>query len=148
MRETGRLELALTITLVFQANRLTKCASHPKIRCMGYSSAKTLSPRHWLQLADDSAITTSTEKDNQLLLNVFNKWCNWADLIVCVDKCSNFGIKKNGNSSTQFKPYLKINNKVIPPVKLNGTFTYFGKTFSYIMSIDKVKSELISDFNA
>ena len=30
MRETGGLELASTITLVFQANRLTKCASHPE----------------------------------------------------------------------------------------------------------------------
>ena len=28
--ETGGLEVALTITLVLQANRLTKCASHPK----------------------------------------------------------------------------------------------------------------------
>ena len=30
MRETGVLELASTITPVLQANRLTKCASHPK----------------------------------------------------------------------------------------------------------------------
>ena len=30
MRETGGLEVASTITLVLQANRLTKCASHPK----------------------------------------------------------------------------------------------------------------------
>ena len=29
MRETSGLELASTITLVLQANRLTKCASHP-----------------------------------------------------------------------------------------------------------------------
>ena len=29
MRETGGIELASTITLVLQANRLTKCASHP-----------------------------------------------------------------------------------------------------------------------
>ena len=28
--ETGILELASTVTLVLQANRLTKCASHPK----------------------------------------------------------------------------------------------------------------------
>ena len=27
--ETGEFELALTITLVLQANGLTKCASHP-----------------------------------------------------------------------------------------------------------------------
>ena len=30
MRESGGLELASTITLVLQANLLTKCASHPK----------------------------------------------------------------------------------------------------------------------
>ena len=57
-------------------NTLIKSADHEKSRCMGYSFAKTLLPRHWFQFADDSAITTSTEKDNQLPLNVFNKWCN------------------------------------------------------------------------
>ena len=31
MWETGGLELASTISLVLQANRLTKCASHPKM---------------------------------------------------------------------------------------------------------------------
>ena len=46
---------------------------------------------------------------------------------MCVNKCSTFGIKKNGNSSTQFKSNLKLNNEVIPPVKLNETFTYLGK---------------------
>ena len=30
IRETGGFELASTINLVLQANRLTKCASHPK----------------------------------------------------------------------------------------------------------------------
>ena len=100
------------------------------------------------QFADDSAITTSTEKDKQLLLNIFNKWCNLAGLIIYVDKCLTFGIKKNGNSSTRFKPYLKVNNEVIPPVKLNDNFTYLGKKFSYTMSVDKVKSDLISDFNS
>ena len=67
-------------------------------------------------------------------------------------KCSTFGIKKNGNSSTQPQLYLKINNKVIPAVKLNETFTHLGKTFSYTISVDRVKSilnsELISDFNS
>ena len=129
-------------------NTLIKSIHHEKIRCMGYSSPKTLLPRHWFQFADDLAITASTGKDNRLLLNVFNRWCNWAGLIICLDKCSAFRIKKNGNLSTQFKPYLKVNNEVIPPVKLNETFTYLGKTFSYTMSVDKVKAELISDFNS
>ena len=35
----------------------------------------------------------------------------------------------------QFKTYLKVNNQVIPSVKLNETFTYLRKTFSYTMSI-------------
>ena len=29
-QETGGLELASTVTLIVQANQLTKCASHPK----------------------------------------------------------------------------------------------------------------------
>ena len=36
-RETGRFELASTITLVLQAKRLTKCASYPiglAIQCL------------------------------------------------------------------------------------------------------------------
>ena len=33
MRETSGLELASTNTLVLQANRLTKCASHPEHNC-------------------------------------------------------------------------------------------------------------------
>ena len=45
-------------------NTLTKPIDYDKVRYMGYSSAKTLLPRQWLQFADDSAITTSTEKDN------------------------------------------------------------------------------------
>ena len=130
-------------------NTLVKSIDHErKIRCMGYSSAETFLPCHLFQFADDSAITTSTEKDKQLLLNIFNKWCNLAGLIIYVDKCLTFGIKKNGNSSTRFKPYLKVNNEVIPPVKLNDNFTYLGKKFSYTMSVDKVKSDLISDFNS
>ena len=48
----------------------------------------------------------------------------------------------------QFKPYLKVNNEVIPPVKLNGTFTYLAKTFLYTMSVGKVKPEFISGFNS
>ena len=32
-KETGGLELALTITLELQANQLTKCASHPHNHC-------------------------------------------------------------------------------------------------------------------
>ena len=89
------------------------------------------------------AITAPIEKDNHILLNVFTKCCNWAGLIISREKCSTFGFKKNDNSSI----HLKVNNEVTAPIRLNETFTYLGETFSYIMSVEKVKSELISDFN-
>ena len=49
------------------------------------------------------------------------QWCNWAGLIIWIDKCWTFGIKKFGNSSTQFQSYFKVNNEVISPVKFNET---------------------------
>ena len=36
-------------------NTLIKSNDHEKFRCMGYSSPKTLLPRHLFQSADDSA---------------------------------------------------------------------------------------------
>ena len=41
-------------------NTLIKSIDREKIRCMGYSSAMTLLPRHCFQLPDDSAITILT----------------------------------------------------------------------------------------
>ena len=38
---------------------LKKSTDHEKIRCVGYSSAKTLLLRHWFQFADHSAINCS-----------------------------------------------------------------------------------------
>ena len=46
------------------------------------------------QFADDAAVITIHESQNQHLLNRFSIWCKWADMIVRVDKCSTFGIKK------------------------------------------------------
>jgi len=30
---------------------------------------------HWFQFADDAAVVTTNEYENQLLLNYFTKWC-------------------------------------------------------------------------
>ena len=37
-------------------NTLIKTIEDKKIKCMGYVAKKTLSPRHWFQYADDTAI--------------------------------------------------------------------------------------------
>ena len=100
-----------------------------------------LIPRQWFQFADDSTIATSTEEDCQLLLKVFTKWCNWAALIIRVDKCTTFGITKNGSSACHFRPYMIINNEMIQPVEIGESFIYLGKSFSFDMSTENVKNE-------
>ena len=57
-------------------------------------SYKLLNPIHCFQFADEAAVITGQESENQHLLNRFAIWCQWADMIVRVDKCSTFGIKK------------------------------------------------------
>ena len=42
----------------------------------------------------------------QLLCNVFTKWTSWADLIIRVDKCHAFGMKKSAAGSIQYLPHI------------------------------------------
>ena len=81
---------------------LIKTIEDKRIKCMGYVAEKTLSPRHWFQFADDTAIVTALEEDNQRLLNLFTKWSPWADLEIQVDKCHSFGVKKYMSSAIQY----------------------------------------------
>ena len=67
-------------------------------------------PEHWFQFADDAAVITNGEKENQLLLNCFTRWCQWSSMNIRVDKCTTFGIKKFSTRSLQYQPKLFINN--------------------------------------
>ena len=71
-----------------------------KYRQFGFSSA-FLNPLHWLQFANDAAVITSQESENQHLLNQFAICCQWYDMMIRVDKCSTFGIEKALTISTQ-----------------------------------------------
>ena len=55
---------------------------------------QTVTSVHWFQFADDVAVITGQESENQHLLSRFSIWCKWADMIIRVDKCSSFGIRK------------------------------------------------------
>ena len=63
-------------------NTLIKTIDEESIRFMAYNFWNSLALRNWFQFADDSALAMSTEQDSQLLLNLFKKWCKWANLIV------------------------------------------------------------------
>ena len=111
-------------------NTLLECIEDERIKCTGYVFSHLMTPRHWFQFADDSSIVTATEKDNQNLLNVFTKWCRRADFKIRIDKCCTFGIKKNGQKSSQFKPYLRISGQMIPCIEMGERFRYLEKYFS------------------
>ena len=85
---------------------------------LGYRVNSSITPRHWFQFADDASVVTSTEKENQILLSAFARWCTWADMIIRVDKCSTFGIKKFSSKSKQYKPKMYVHNEIIPAVEL------------------------------
>src|SRR6218665_376790 len=107
-------------------NTLMKTLSKPEFKSLGYiwgppSKTTTCS---WLQFADDAVIITSNVKNTQHLLNIFVAWCNWADMLIRLDKCSSFGMMKRNNSFDQVEPGVYVGGSRIPPVPIGGSFTY------------------------
>ena len=122
-----------------------------KFRQLGFlkvsENGMRLNPTRWFQFADDAAVVTGQEKENQLLLNRFTVWCQWADMIIHVDKCSTFGIKKEATKSTQYLPKLFIRNELVPRVKIGESFCYLGRYFDFHMTDEDHKSELNDTLN-
>ena len=117
-----------------------------KYRQFGFSF-KLLNPIHCFHFADEAAVITSQKYENQHLLNRFSIWCQWSDMIIRVDKCSTFDIKKAITKSVQYLPKLLINNQLIPKVNIGESFKYSGRYFDFNMSDDNHKSDLITLVN-
>ena len=120
-----------------------KIVENQKIKLLRYNYSNALSPRHWLQFAGETALAEANQEESQALLNVFTKWYQSRNLKICINKCRCFGIKKNGNQSNQFTPYLKVNNEIIPAFNLNDLFVYLAREFCYNMSSENVKCDLV-----
>ena len=125
-------------------NILIKSIENEKFGCLGYVSDKILSPCHWFQFADNTAIITALEGDNQLLCSVVTKWTSWANPIIRADKCHTFGMKKSATGSIQYLPYVIVQRERTPPVELNESFIYLGKQFNFGSNIENVKSDIIN----
>ena len=104
-------------------------------------------PIHWFKFADDAAVISSQEKENQILLNRFSVWCQWANMIIRVDKCSTFGIKKHSSKSIQYQPKLFIDHLLVPRIEIGESFRYLGRYFNFNMSDEKHQSEIFDLFN-
>ena len=119
-----------------------------KYKQLGFSSRdatdRLFNLIHWFQFADDAAVVTTDERENQLLLNCFNKWCQWANMIIRVDKCVTFGFKRFSSRSLQFQPKLFINSELLPVVNSGESFKYLGRYFNFEMDNEKHKDHLKS----
>ena len=125
-------------------NTLIQSINNDKVKCLGYVYDVASSPRHWFQFADDTAIVSALQEDNQLLCNVFSKWTTWADLIIRIDQCHTFGMKKRSTASVQYQPIIILNGERIPPLMDGELFVYLGKQFNFGMKIDNIKEELLA----
>ena len=134
----------LTFNICF--NTFIHYISHQKFKQFGYS-LDSLFPVHRFQFADDAAVITSLENENQLLLNHFSRWCTWARMILRVDKFSTFCIRKTSSSSIQFLPKLTISNSVVPPVEIDSSFRYLGRHFNFTMNNHQHMSDLLDTTN-
>ena len=64
-------------------------------------------------------------------------------MVIRVDKCSTFGIKKSQTSSTQYLPKLLINQTKVPTVENGKSFKYLGRIFNFSMNNMDHKSEVL-----
>ena len=65
-------------------------------------------------------------------------------MVIRVDKCSTFGIKKSVSKSVQYLPKLIINNVLIPTIKIGETFVYLGRYFDFNMTNQEHKCKILS----
>ena len=114
-----------------------------KYRQFGFT-LNFLNPIHWFQFADDAAVITGQESENQHLLNRFTIWCQWSNMLIRLEKCSTFGIKKLSTKSDQYLPKLFINHHHIPTIAIGESCKYLGRFFDFDMTDNMHKSELMS----
>ena len=97
----------------------------------GYQFLKHFILRHWLQFAYNAAAIPGQESESQTLLHAFNIWFTWSHMIMKVEKCYSFRMKKCQTQCIQIKPKLYLNNKLINPMKIDESFVYLARYFDF-----------------
>src|SRR2546425_888843 len=126
-------------------NSLMLTIKRPEFEQAGYlwsTSSTSKVHRSWLQFADDALLVSYNDKNLQVLLNIFQAWCEWAGMLIRRDKCSCFGMRKENQNYLQYPPAVFINGLPIPTTDVNHDFIYLGKHFNFNLSNDNIKSEL------
>ena len=115
----------LLFNLLF--NTLIQYIKSDKFQQMGYSFSKLFAPLLWYQFADDAAVLTGQEYENQILLNAFTTWCTWCNMIIRVDNFKTFWVAKIGSTAKQIYPKLFVNGEIITALKENESFKCLGR---------------------
>lgn len=118
--------------------------SKPELKGLGYiwGGKNSTNRRSWLQFADDAVVISNSVKGCQALLNVFSAWCNWANMVIRLDKCCAFSMHKSEGVYSQTEPALFTNNGLIPSVPLGHTFRYLGKLYDFDLKNNLAKANI------
>ena len=68
-------------------------------------------------------------------------------MIIRVNKCSTFGIKKHSSKSIQYQPKLFTSHLLVPRIEIGKYFRYLGRYFDFNMSNKKHQSEICDLFS-
>ena len=61
-------------------------------------------------------------------------------MIIRVDKCCTFGIRKIERSSIIYLPKLVLNNEIIPAIKDNENFIFLGRSVSKWITAAQIRT--------
>ena len=64
-------------------------------------------------------------------------------MIIRVDKCTTFGIRKSSTASIQYLPKLFINQVIVPTVDIGKSLKYLGRFFNFSMDNIDCMSEVL-----
>jgi len=125
-------------------NSLMRTINQPQYKQLGYlwGTNNSVRARSWLQFADDAIIVSGSDRNAQTLMNVFTAWCTWSGMMIRIDKCQTFGMRKENDIYKKYMPVVTTSDTQVPAVKIGGSFTYLGQIFNSNMNTDEAKEEL------
>ena len=127
-------------------NTLMKTLDQPRFKNLGFiwGPKSSMFEQSWLQYADDAVIISNNVHDTKLLLQIFNSWCHWSRMIIRLDKCCTFGMRKFDGLYQQFEPAIYLDNHIIPQIAIDESFVYLGKLFNFKMDNSLAKEKLFT----
>ena len=92
--------------------------------CLKSIHGFSFTPTHWFQFSDKASVVSRQELENLMLVQRFSISCQWAGIVIHVDKCYTFGIKNVSSKSAPVQPKLCINEEIIRCINYPTFYTY------------------------